>query len=228
MGWDVFVMYDSANNSDNSTAPGARFGRIATAWAAASALGFFSDNSGTAVTVGNYNRETALLVSTATPTVMRYVTNIRYITDTGFAVSTPGDATEAYFLSGPNMYSTPKPSFVPRFIFHTTGSVDFTAASAWYGVDDGNGAVIGDSSNAGFSCAIANLGSSHAGGGTGGSWHRDRETGRKLSLSTNVSGREQDNYATTTAAGWWVAISLSPKSAGEKTLGAIALDITYS
>jgi len=232
MGWEVFCSYDSANNSDNSTAPGARGGRVATAWAAASALGFFSDNAGTAITVGTWNEATALLISTGTPTVQRYVTNVRFNGDTGFAITTANAAdaydNETYYTPTTSQFSTPKPSYVPRFVFSTTGSVDFTAASAWYGVDQGSGVVAGDSSNAGFACALAPLGTSQASGGSGGAWHRAQETPNKMSMSTNASGREQDNYATTTEAGWWLAISLSPKSAGEKTLGAVAMDITYS
>jgi hypothetical protein len=230
MSWRVYLAYDSANNVANSTAPGARFGRIATSWPVSSALGFFANTSGGPVTVGQYAVENALLISTTTPTVQRYLTSIRPIGSTGFAVSTPGmGSTEWYFNRNSDTdFSTPKPSFGIRFAFGTAGgTVSFTAASAWFGKVSG-GTVIGDSSHTGFRCALAELASADTGASPRG-WEMDKISVSKMSMNCDAAngGRMRGNYTATTAVGWHLAINLAPKSAGTKT-GGLAMDITYS
>jgi hypothetical protein len=227
MSWSVYVAYDSANNTDDSTAPGAKFGRVATAWGASSALAFFSDQSQSAVTVGEYPRESALITNTTDATTPRYVTNIRpnvgLAVSTGFLISTPSDAGEAYMnRDGATDYATPKPSYGPRFEFTTAGSVSFTAASAWFGKVNASGVVEQGSAEAGFRCALAELATSD-------SWQMGATSGAKISLNCDAAngGRQRAEYQTTLGAGWWFAISLSPKSAGVKT-GGVAINITYS
>lgn len=230
MSWRVYLAYDSANNTSNSTAPGAKFGRIATAWPASSALGFFANTSGGPVPVNQYAVESALITSTSSPVITRYVTNIRPTGSTGFAVSTPGmGSTEWYFnRNNDTDFSTPKPSFGIRFVFGTAGgTVSVTAASAWFGKVSG-GTVIGDSSHTGFRCALAELATSDTGSNPRG-WEMDKISINKMSMNCDAAngGRMRGNYTGSTAFGWHLAISLAPKSAGTKT-GALAMDITYS
>jgi hypothetical protein len=222
MGWKVYLQRSSSTGTSYSVLGGNGFG-ISTAWPATNtALGFFTQG-GQPVTVGSWQTRSALVYSTATPTITRYVNNVRYLTATGFAVSTStmGSGVEYYNrLTANNEWATPKPSYGVRFMFSTGAPVSFTQASAWYGVLNASQQVTGNSANAGFILAIKQLHSSKP-------WVRDTKDSLKMDLLINSGSRAMNNYNNTSAAHWFLAFSANPISAGKKG-GAVAIDITYS
>lgn len=213
MGWTIEVARTTAA-SGTTAWPVTGFVHT---WGASSALGFFGNASGGPVTVGTWQSKTILIYSTTTPTLTTKVNNLRFITSTGFAWST-GTGSETYINKAATWYTTPRPSTGVKFGFSTTGSVTVTQASAWYGVVNNAGTVIGDSSNAGFGCRIAELTTTQG-------WTAVNESNRKKNLNVNLKYRQA--LAAGNSAQWFLGFSLTPKSAGAKK-GGVAIDITYS
>lgn len=218
MGWTIEVARTTAYGGAANDTAWPPSGNSLT-WGASSALGFFGDGSGSPVTVGSWQSKTALVYSTTTPTITTYVNNVRFVAQsTGFAVST-GTGSETYLnRTLGTEYTTPLPSYGIKFGFSTSGSVTVTQASAWYGVVDNTGTVVGDSSNAGFGCRMVELTTTEG-------WTAVNESDRKKNLNINAQYRQLLPAGTTSQ--WFLALSLTPKSAGAKQ-GGVAIDITYS
>lgn len=214
MGWTIEVARTTAA-SGTTAWPASGF--IHT-WGASSAVGFFGNSAGGPVTVGTWQSKSALITSTTTPTITRMINNLRFITSTGFAYSSGQAGSETYINKASTNYTTPRPSAGVKFGFSTSGSVTVTQASAWYGTVDNAGIVSGSSANTGFGVRIAELTTTEG-------WTAVNESNRKKRLNVNAKYRQA--LAAGTTAQWFLAFSLSPKSAGAKK-GGVAIDITYS